>query len=176
MAYFSDLSFYTYSNGDNARGTKNVGWLHAGHEFEKMAPTEETLDLLWSFCAVAVMPSRGGHPCDLCAPLQTVKTTRNGVNLLLGTSEIRVFSRKGDALTLRQRLREAESSGLIFFQRSNVPYDVYAAPSLIYHYVHAHHYKPPDEFLRALKDGPRPPDPEYFENLRELELEWATAH
>ena len=38
---------------------------------------------------------------------------------------------------------------------------IYVAPNLIYHYVTIHHYKPPEEFLRALKHSPSPPDPEY---------------
>src|SRR5262249_15003835 len=42
---------------------------------------------------------------------------------------------------------------------------IYAAPNMIYHYVTVHHYKPPDEFLQALKDGPCPPEPEYLKRL-----------
>jgi len=30
---------------------------------------------------------------------------------------------------------------------------VFAAPNLIYHYVTAHGYRPPDEFLGALSDA-----------------------
>jgi hypothetical protein len=49
---------------------------------------------------------------------------------------------------------------------------IYAAPTLIYHYVEAHHYKPPDEFLQALREGPRPPSQEYFAELAKLGVEW----
>src|SRR5689334_4116372 len=149
MAYFIDLSFYQYSVFGNPPATKNIGWLQRGHEFERMEPSDETLDLLWSFCAISVMQTRGLHQCDLCVTPQTVQATRNGVTLLLGSSEIRVFSNEGSISLLRQRLRDSESSALLFFRGSTVPYSIYAAPTLIYHYVHIHHYKPPDEFLRA---------------------------
>ena len=43
---------------------------------------------------------------------------------------------------------------------------IYIAPNMIYHYVTVHHYKPPDEFIQALRDGPCPPEPEYIERLK----------
>jgi hypothetical protein len=49
---------------------------------------------------------------------------------------------------------------------------IYAAPNLIYHYVRTHHYKPPQEFLGALKDGPFPPGPDFFDRLTHAKLEW----
>ena len=70
---------------------------------------------------------------------------RNGEKLLLGTSEIRVLSEDGT---------------------------IYAAPTLIYHYICDHHYKAPDVFVRALKQGPRPGSDQYFRRLEELGLEW----
>ena len=48
---------------------------------------------------------------------------------------------------------------------------IYAAPTLIYHYVEVHEYKPPDEFIRALSEGRGPLSREYFSRLEELELE-----
>jgi len=42
---------------------------------------------------------------------------------------------------------------------------------MIYHYVQAHYYKPPDEFLRALREGPKPPSREYFDLIKKLDLE-----
>jgi len=93
MAYFPDLTFYGYSS-DGPPETLNIGWLARGQEFDRMTPTEEILDLLWSYCSISVMQSRGIHECDLCAVPQTVHGMRNGARLLLGSSEIRVFSRR----------------------------------------------------------------------------------
>jgi hypothetical protein len=42
---------------------------------------------------------------------------------------------------------------------------VYVAPTLIFHYVTVHHYKPPIEFVQALKKGPAPPGREYVARL-----------
>lgn len=169
MAYFNDLSFYDYLPG-NPLETKNVGWLQRGHAYETVAPSEETLDLLWRFCKVSVMRMRGVHQCDLCVPPSRVTAIQGTESVLLGSAEIRVFSKDG-FLPLRQRLRE-ESSGLLLLRRSATPFGIYAAPNLIYHYVQVHHYRPPDEFLSALRDGPRPSDQQYFQWLKDLDLDW----
>ena len=173
MAHFNDLSFYDYSQG-SPRGTKNVGWPQFGRAFETVQPSEETLELLWSFCNVAVMQTCGIHRCDLCVPPRAVSAIRGNAKLPLGSAEIRVLSKEGFS-PLPQRLRNEESSGLLLLRKSAVPFSVYAAPNLVYHYVDAHHYKPPDEFLDALREGPRPPDEKYFQCLKELDLEWGTT-
>src|SRR5262249_29650508 len=139
------------------------------------APSEEILDLLWNFCTVSVMHSRGGHLCDLCEPPQRGEATRNGDTLILGCAEIRVFSKDSVASALREQLHETDSGALILLRNSQVPYSVYAAPTLIYHCVSVHHYKPPDEFLRAMSEGPRPPSQAYFERLKEIGLEWRST-
>lgn len=144
MAYFKDLSDYAYA-ADSIPGTKAIGWLSRGHAFPTMAPDEEVLDLLWLYCSISVEQTRGMHDCEFCPVGSARYFERNGHRLLLGTSEIRVFSRDGQ---------------------------IYAAPTLIYHYVAVHRYKPPDEFLQALREGPRPPSQEYFDTLAKLNLEW----
>lgn len=145
MTYYPDLTDYGYHDAFSRPGTKNVGWLGAGHEFDTAEPKEELLSRLWGFCKISVAQTRGIHGCEFCLDRSSYFAERNGERLLLGSAEIRVFS-KGDRL--------------------------YAAPTLIYHYVKAHKYKPPDEFLRALIDGPAPPSEEYFDQLLELTLEW----
>ena len=66
--------------------------------------------------------------------------------LYLGSAEIRVFGPRGK---------------------------IYAAPNLLFHYVTAHHYKLPNEFVQALALAPTPPEPSYFDRLSELDLEWS---
>jgi hypothetical protein len=70
----------------------------------------------------------------------------DSLRLYPGSAEIRVFGKRGK---------------------------IYAAPTLLFHYVTVHHYKPPDEFLMALKEGPCPPEPEYFARLEALGLKWS---
>lgn len=147
MTHFTDLSDYVYHRAeDYSPVTKNVGWLGRGHEFPRAQPTEEVLDVLFEFCRVSVAQTRGIHECDLCMPPRTVYAARkHSAKLLLGTAEIRVFSKEGL---------------------------IYAAPTLVYHYVRTHHYKPPEEFIRALKEGPKPPSQGYFAELNKRKLNW----
>jgi len=148
MTYFKDLSAYWYHGVGMARRGRspslNVGWLSAAHAFAQAEPSEALLDRLWRFCKVSVAQMRGIHECELCS-VEAFRAEHKGETLLLGTSEIRVFAPEGG---------------------------VYAAPTLIFHYVKAHLYLPPAEFLAALYNGPCPPEPAYFHRLEELELEW----
>jgi hypothetical protein len=123
-----------------------------------------------AFCSVPVMKMRGVHVCELCETPQASYAERDGRKLPLGHAEIRVFSAESNISSLRKALEEAESGGLILLQRSPAPFIIYATPSRIYHYVEAHHCKPRDEFRRALREGPRPPSPEYFELPRKLNI------
>jgi hypothetical protein len=149
MPYIEDLSEYRYVGPDSGRaGTKAVGWLALGHVFPTSPPTEETLDLLWVFSEISVAQTRGGHDCEFCPVGSAYQQERKGEKRLLSTAEIRVFSNDGR---------------------------VYAAPNLIYHYVAVHSYKPPDEFLRALHEGLRPPSREYFDRLDRDGIAWSTT-
>ena len=92
MTYFEDLSDYSYFPRYQRPQTKNIGWLEKGRDFDKEVPAEDVLVLLWTFCQVSVVQTRGIHQCQFCEPARTVYAIRNGTRLLLGTSEIRVFS------------------------------------------------------------------------------------
>ena len=61
-----------------------------------------------------------------------------------------------------QRIHLGYADIYIFGKRGKI----YKAPNMVYHYVTAHHYKPPDEFVEALKISPCPPEPEYCERLK----------
>src|SRR5215470_17912081 len=124
MSYFEDMTDYEYANSVfNRPGTKNVGWLTSGQDFNKAYPDEDLLDMIWDYCAISVAQTRGIHECEFCPPHASNIAERKGQKILLGSAEIRVFSEKGD---------------------------IYAAPNLIYHYVSIHHYRPPEEFIAAL--------------------------
>jgi len=153
MTYFEDLSDYTYYHGTCHRpGTKNVGWLAKGEAFETKVPTDEFLDLLWKYCKVSVAQMMGFQVCELCPPdparFKHNVAERKGETLSLGSAEIRVFAENGA---------------------------IYAAPTLIYHYVLAHHYQPPEPFMTAICNVPAPPYPRYFERLQELGLAYNTS-
>jgi hypothetical protein len=145
MAYFEDLTPYSYSlRGAVDPDTLNVGWLRAGSDFNRAEPSEQILDRIWSLCGVSFAPYRGIHDCELC-DAGTTWFQRGGASLYLGYSEIRVFGLGGET---------------------------FAAPTMLYHYVERHHYLPPAAFMRALLDGPTPPDPSYFSRALERGFEW----
>src|SRR5215510_9477905 len=119
MTYFPDLGEYDYIARHVRSGTKTVGWLERGHDFPRVLPQEDLLSRLWEFCKTSVALTRGVHVCAFCENPWGIEVEKDGLCLLLGTGEIRVFSKQGQ---------------------------VYAAPTLIYHYVAAHDYQPPSEF------------------------------
>jgi hypothetical protein len=173
MAYFKDLSEYSYLKEARRSHTVNVGWLERWHRYTKQTVSEEIAQLLWNFCKISIAQTRGFHVCNLCDKIDwlggqvigtlarrigcfnawrpnrklepPLRACRGEESLVLGSAEIRVFG-KGDTL--------------------------FAAPNLIYHYVINHHYKMPDEFVAALKGGPSPEDPEYLARLGSLGLKW----
>jgi len=128
---------------DRDPDTRKVGWLDAGHAYPKAVPSEELLDALWQFVKAPVCQTRGFHECELCVRSQAVEAERGGERRLLGTAEIRTYGANGV---------------------------LYAAPTLIYHYVAKHHYQPPDEFVQAAITGPRPPGDDYRALLRRFEI------
>ncbi|WP_018694507.1 DUF7919 family protein [Algicola sagamiensis] len=143
MAYFSDLSEYSYIAQVCDSQSINIGWLDREHDFPKEEPKEEILGLLWEFCLFSVVQTRGLHECELCASPTIIVEGRDNVNLSLGSAEIRVFGENGE---------------------------IYSAPNMIYHYVKEHNYKLPDTFVDALNCSPRPPSAEYLKKLKNIEL------
>lgn len=141
MTSYRDLTDYEYHREFARPGTKNVGWLAGGHEFDTAEPTEELLGELWNFCKVSVAQSRGVHECDFCPGRHSQYAERDGERLLLGTAEIRVFPRDGG---------------------------LYAAPTLVYHYVREHRYRPPVLTKLGLKwrNTPAPQRSRVAVNLR----------
>jgi hypothetical protein len=128
---------------DRDPDTRKVGWLDTVHVYPKGVPSEELLEALWQFAKAPVCRTRGFHECTLCERRQAVEMERGDERLLLGTAEIRVYG--------ANRV-------------------LYAAPTLIYHYVAKHHYQPPDEFVQAAITGPRPPGDDYRALLRRFEI------
>jgi hypothetical protein len=147
MAFFCDLSEYHYSEDGFREGTVNIGWLAKGHDFEKDVPSEEILAALWEYTKIAVCITRGGHFCDLCGGNVLIAEERDGIRLLLGTAEIRVFSDDGT---------------------------IFAAPNALYHYVKEHSYKLHGQFISAIVSQ-RVPGEDYFRKLDALDLAWSDA-
>src|SRR5262245_28277392 len=150
MSYFEDLSEYRFGGVLSLQpSAKSVGWLGKDHAFETAVPDTDLLEVLWSYCSISVVQTRGIHDCEFCLTGTPNFVETAGRTLYLGSAEIRVFSKHGD---------------------------IYAAPNLIYHYVSVHHYKPPEGFVAALREMPGPPSPEYFDRLSKLGLDWGETY
>lgn len=122
--YFEDLTIYEYFNEFINSQTLNVGWLDAKHSFKREQSSSDFLDKLFQMCLYSLNKSRGYHQCPFCTKSPWgLKVERRGQKAILGGAEIRV---KG----LNDK--------------------IYAAPDLIYHYVEAHNYSPPEEFIKAV--------------------------
>ncbi|MFF7458180.1 hypothetical protein [Kitasatospora sp. NPDC008115] len=140
VAFFPDLSPYGYFSDDvvadgpysasfvPAYHRINVGWLSGQHRYTTGAGPEGLLGRLLDIIRWQdVNSTRGFHVCELCprgdtwTGLPTVE--HKGDVLYLGTSEIRV---------------------------PGAPGEVFAAPTLIAHYVGGHGYLPPVSFIDAV--------------------------
>jgi hypothetical protein len=106
----------------------NVGWLGLAGGVPSGRFPAELIETLVSLAVRGERPMRGFHECDFCdvrSPIEKSIPSR-GESVVLGMSELQVISASGQ---------------------------VFAAPSLIVHYIEAHDYLPPMEFIDALRAG-----------------------
>lgn len=144
MTFFEDLTAYQYlaKHEPVEHYTLNVGWLSGGKPYARGETSQAFRERLFQFCLDenVVMIARGFHVCELC-----------------NVSEEQWFmegqSRYGDkAHWVGIGCGEIRIAGKAV---------IYAAPTLIYHYVVEHGYKPPDEFVEAVLNSPDPASVEY---------------
>jgi len=139
MAYFADMSAYQYMQTLHwpyfLRKAINIGWLDARHEFVVGDVPQDFVDALFDHCCLQpVRKLMGNHECGIC--------------ISKGMSPQSIFSHNGKQAILG----DAEIE--IPFGRSRL----FVAPTLIFHYVRDHAYRPPDDFVKAVlarRDGRR---------------------
>lgn len=122
--YFADLTPYSYTLPLQLTDVLHVGWLDDLHDFPQGVTTFAVKSKLRQLMIAHrdMRRMRGIHPCTICGASHSYVGTGETLRTL-GMSEIWIPSR----------------SGLI-----------YAAPSLILHYMDVHNYQPPREFLDAV--------------------------
>lgn len=128
MAHFADLTPYSYLSHPADDNPVNIGWLDREQGFPQGVVPDDVLARIFVLCGKPVNRTRGFHVCELCPqpnPIRGFHAVRDGIDLWLGSAEIRVPSR----------------SGVVF-----------ACPNLIYHYIRDHQYKPPQEFIDAVME------------------------
>jgi hypothetical protein len=123
--HFEDLSSYNYEVPLPLPGVRNVGWLSKGIPYPTGNVPSELVESLkqWATKGEANR-MRGYELCRFCSHngYEQMSVFCGSLQLWLGASEIWM----------------PDGSGGIF-----------AAPSLIIHYVEAHNYLPPTEFVEA---------------------------
>jgi len=142
LAYFPDLSPCTYF-GQWAVLPKAVGWLAPEHPFDvgevDTAFIEKLLELLRDPWQPVVFAGR--HACRHCRFSGGPSVVQGlGREVAVGVANLLVPG-KGSA---------------------------YVAPSLIAHYIDAHGYRPPDEFVQAVLDCPVMRSVTYLKAMLEL--------
>ncbi len=137
MAYYPDLSPYTYYlHPQNPTAIEkaypnalNIGWLDRAHPFPRSTtlPEESLLKRLLAHTVLSVLMMRGIHDCHLCLENST---DLHGTSLFYEDQEIVMDN--GEILVVGV-------DGIAF-----------RAPTMLYHYITAHQYQPPDIFWKAL--------------------------
>ena len=126
--FYPDLSPCTYSHVDPERVA--VGWLDGAHPFSQGSVSSGLVERLVELSLHPTIQHRGLHPCELCPPDQgraVFARTSSGEELRLGSAIFYVPSRDSR---------------------------VFAAPTLISHYIAVHGYQPPAEFIDAVLHPP----------------------
>ena len=107
-----------------------VGWLDGDHAFNIGPVPDEFVARLFEACrARATARTRGWHRCELCPHNDSREATTvswGAQSLAVGDAEIRTVTNEGTWLV---------------------------APTLVLHYVTAHDYLPPPEFVEATLNG-----------------------
>jgi hypothetical protein len=129
MAHFPDLSPYAYGHGVHP-GVVHVGWLDGIHDYPKGKVAEHIVAKLKILASRPTELYRGFHICELCWPSENMRGP-------------------GDP-GWDEWAEPRSSNGEIRVTSGSV---TYAAPVLIVHYIQAHGYSPPEEFLRAIMEA-----------------------
>lgn len=126
--YFADLTPYEYGREDAKPDVLNVGWLSVGHSFPAGPTSEGFRAGLRCLVQAPVNVYRGIHLCEFC-PRPPENLTPSGLRTIdpapgtFGNGEVRVRAHG----------------------------TTYVAPVLVLHYVEAHNYAPPAEFVSAVE-------------------------
>jgi hypothetical protein len=126
MAFFPDLSPYTYCVGE--QDVLNVGWLSSSMGFTRGPVPNAFAMRLELLLMKPCRMMRGLHCCEICIPPADI--------LEIDPKYVFVWER---ARSGSGEVRVKSASGI-----------VYAAPTLVLHYVTEHQYQPPHEFIEAV--------------------------
>lgn len=121
--YFPDLAPCSY-NIPEPKGF-SVGWLDKAHGYPRGPVPPGFVERLIEICGRPVVRHRGFHVCEFCDFEPDPTFARQKAAGALSSAVIRVVGRHGG---------------------------VYHSPAMFRHYVEAHGYQPPREFLEAVME------------------------
>jgi hypothetical protein len=121
MTHYADLTPYVYAKS-RVPGGVNIGWLSSEEPYPVDQVPDGLVDALAQLAAAPKNLYRGYHLCELCISAEEAARSKKKGNLFLGNGEIHVPVPEGA---------------------------VYVAPTLVVHYVEAHRYIPPQDFISA---------------------------
>jgi hypothetical protein len=129
MTYVPDGDAFTRAFGEQLEpGLVAVGWLDAGFPYDRGKVPAEFIDRLREKCRNGINRTRGLYRCTLCP-----RPSQPGHGPPLTTT---VHSPSGDFVVGSAEIRVEGSSGTR-----------YASPDMIIHYVEAHGYLPPEDYI-----------------------------
>ena len=133
MSYYADLSTREHVNDEEYVMT-NIGWIDGLHDFNKGKVSNKFLLLLWEYIKIPINGTRGIY-CNILDGNKAFIAKYEGYNITLGSAEIRVIDMENRR--------------------------IYVSPNLILHYIINHGYCPPQCFMSAVLNGPKPNSEEY---------------
>ena len=117
-----------------------MGWLDNAHAYTRGNVDDALIEKMRQLASKPVELYRGFHVCQLCIePPNLVKEYVTNRAVL------------DPECSWARWLDGRKSNGEI---RVSLAGTTFAAPVLIVHYIEAHRYLPPEEFLRAVKEAP----------------------
>lgn len=144
MTWYPDLRNCDYFGQEFADRLLAVGWLARGRSFAKGPVDEATLRKIEALADAAprIFVLRGFHVCELCDPRPPFQLTDDRGNRVESSSHLNIFVAFGDKLLV--------------------------APQCLPHYIESHGYRPPAEFLDAVRNCAAPNSVEFLQSIRAI--------
>lgn len=123
--YYDDLVPYHYNLPLELSDVFTIGWLSRTHKFRVGQVSQDATEAMEELVASSrTNKMRGYHLCEFCDSREPIVIKHKSEQIALGSAEIWIPSTGGIG--------------------------VFAAPDLVYHYVVAHMYLPPQDFINAV--------------------------
>lgn len=132
--YYPDLTPYNYGMTEY-KDALNIGWLERGYEFPVGDFPEKVLILEKLKLMTRKNLYRGWHGCEFCEPNNKYVNKFNPESI-----------RNPNFVESEERISHTGNGEYIVQWNGKT----YSTPTLVIHYIEAHNYKPPQEFIDAV--------------------------